>query len=466
MLSFYNSDRNGRREFLRVGGLALGGMTLAGLNRIQRAHAGHDPLGGVLKNKSVVFLFMHGGPSQTETFDPNMGAPSEIASATGEVQTSIPGVTFGGTFPKLAQLADRLTVVRSFRTGDGNHDIKPIVGSATGDANLGSIYSYVAGQNQPITGMPTNVALYPQAVDDSTRPTTFNFGNFEATGSLGASCAPFAPSAGSTMRENMELTIPMDRLDDRRLLLLGLDRMQRSLEAEQIWDSMNGLRRQSFDTILGGAAEAFDLSQEDATTIARYDTSTLVRPDQISRQWNNYDNYVDNAKSLGKLLLMSRRLVERGCRFVTITTNFVWDMHSDSNNAGVEEGMRYMGLPLDHAVSTFITDLEERGMLDDVLLVCCGEMGRTPRINERGGRDHWGGLAPLLLAGGGITKGQVIGQSARDNSEPLSEPVTIPHLVASVLQTLFDVGELRLLQGLPRNVLEVASHAPIPGLWG
>ena len=122
---------------------------------------------------------------------------------------------------------------------------------------------------------------------------------------------------------------------------------------------------------------------------------------------------MDNAKSLGKLLLLARRLCERGCGFVTVTTNFVWDMHSDVNNAPVGEGMGYMGRPFDHAVSAFLEDLEARGLSDKVLLVCCGEMGRTPKLNKAGGRDHWGGLAPLLLAGGGLKMGQVIGQSDR-----------------------------------------------------
>ena len=162
-------------------------------------------------------------------------------------------------------------------------------------------------------------------------------------------------------------------------------------------------------------------------------------------------------RSLGKLLLLARRLCERGCGFVTVTTNFVWDMHADVNNAGVEEGMRYMAPPLDHAVSAFIEDVEARGLSDKILLVCCGEMGRTPRINANGGRDHWGNLAPLLLAGGGLKMGQVIGQSTRDAGEPLTEPVTIPNLVSTVLHTLFDVGELRLVPGVPREIVRAAT---------
>ena len=108
---------------------------------------------------------------------------------------------------------------------------------------------------------------------------------------------------------------------------------------------------------------------------------TFVRT-AIDRRWNNYNNYVDNAKSLGKLLLLARRLCERGCGFVTVTTNFVWDMHADVNNAPCDEGMRYMGRPLDHALSAFIEDMEERGLSDEILLVVCGEMGRTPRVNN------------------------------------------------------------------------------------
>ena len=166
-------------------------------------------------------------------------------------------------------------------------------------------------------------------------------------------------------------------------------------------------------------ADAFDLSKESPKTIARYDTAPLVRPENIDKKWNNYNNYVDNAKSLGKLMLLARRLCERGCGFVTVTTNFVWDMHADVNNAPVGGGDALHGPAVRPAVSAFLEDLEARGLSDKILLVCCGEMGRTPRINKNGGRDHWGNLGPLLLAGGGLKMGQVIGQStARPAGRP------------------------------------------------
>ncbi|MFM7921122.1 MAG: DUF1501 domain-containing protein, partial [Planctomycetaceae bacterium] len=125
----------------------------------------------------------------------------------------------------------------------------------------------------------------------------------------------------------------------------------------------------------------------------------------------------------------------------------------------------YMGGPLDHALSAFTEDLWARGLQDRILLVACGEMGRTPRINANGGRDHWGGLAPLLVTGGGLPGGRVIGESSRDAGEPASAACGIPNLVATIMHTLFDVGQLRLEPGIPREITQRLTAAePIPGL--
>jgi hypothetical protein len=461
MLAIHDQDsRLNRRAFLRVGSLALGGLSLPGLLAARAATS--RPL---LTDRSVIFLFLHGGPSQTETFDPKMTAPAGVRSATGELATTLPGLTFGGTFPRLAALAHRLTVVRSFVPGDANHDIKPVVARDTFGANLGSVYARVAGSNRPGTGMPTNVALFPRAVDADAQPGNMNFGKFGSTGPFGGACAPFDPAGGGQLQKDMQLTVPLGRLDERRRLLAELDRARAALEEAGAHDGADRVREQAFSTILGGVAEAFHLAREDPRTVARYDTAPLVRPENINKKWRNYRNYVDNARSLGKLLLLARRLCERGCGFVTVTTNFVWDMHADVNNAGVAEGMRYMGLPLDHAVSAFLEDVEARGLADKILLVVCGEMGRTPRINKNGGRDHWGNLGPLLLAGGGLNMGRVVGQSNRDAGEPQSYPVRIPNLLATVLHTLLDVGELRIVPGVPREIAQtMTGWEPIPGL--
>jgi hypothetical protein len=456
MLAIFDHRRSSRREFLRIGGGLLGGLMACatGARGARGAELAH-----LLTGRSVVFLFLHGGPSQIETFDPKMTAPGGICSVNGEVSTKLPGVTFGSSFPKLASLADRFSVVRSFQTGDGNHDIKPVVGKATSGANLGSLYARVAGQNRPVSGVPTNVMLFPQAAVPEAKPGITSFGDFQSAGFLGSGFAPFTPSSGGAMQDNLKLKLPIDRLDDRRSLLTGLDQLRQGLDRSGLGSGVDAIRQQAFDTLLGGVAEAFDFRKESPETIARYDTAPLVRPDQISRKWNNYDHYVDNASSLGKLLLLSRRLCERGCGFVTVTTSFVWDMHSDVNNAGVEEGMRYMGLPLDYAVSAFLEDVRDRGLSDKIMLVVSGEMGRTPRINERGGRDHWGGLAPLLISGGGFPAGQVLGQSDRQAAEPLTTPVRIPNLVSTIMHRLIDVPQLRLVPGMPRELLSAAVDA-------
>ncbi|GIW92868.1 MAG: hypothetical protein KatS3mg110_0909 [Pirellulaceae bacterium] len=455
-LSLCEQTHVGRREFLRVGGLALGGLSLPQLLAVQSA------LGDKLdsQKRSVIFVFLHGGPTQFETFDPKMEAPPEIRSATGEIATSVPGLTFGSTFPRLAAMADRLLVVRSFRTGDGNHDIKPVVGVKTLQANLGSLYARVVGTHRPSNGMPVNCALFPRAVDPDAQPPVTNFGRFDSSGSLGAAYAPFVPGGGGELQADMELRLPRSRLEDRRGLLARLDRLRRSFEASGWLESLDQLQQQAFQTVVGGVAEAFDLSRESPQTLARYDTAPLVAPQAISRRWNNYKYYVDNAQTLGKLLLLARRLCEAGCGFVTVTTGFVWDMHADQNNAGVEEGMQYMGPPLDHALSALIEDIHARGLQERILVVVTGEMGRTPRINNRGGRDHWGGLAPLLLAGGGLPCGAVVGQSSEDGGRPASEPRELEHLMGTIFHHLLDIGQVRLRDDLPRELVRVLTECP------
>ena len=389
---------DGRRAFLRIGTLGLGGLSLPGL--LSEADSPGERLG---QDRSVVFLFLHGGPSQIETFDPKMTAPDGIRSATGEVKTCIPGVTFGGSFPRLARLADRLSVVRSFVPGDGNHDIKPIVGRDSFQSNLGAVCSHIRG--------PQRRRHRPADQRRAVPPRRRTQGGAEAgrlrqvrgdrhlrpvvrTVHARRRRQPPARHGAATCRATGSPTAAH--------LLRGFDRLRAGLDANA--DSLDASREKAFQVLLKGAGDAFDLAKENSRTVDRYDTAPLVRPENIDKKWKNYKHYVDNAKSLGRLLLLARRLCERGAGFVTVTTNFVWDMHADVNNAPVAEGMRYMGGPLDHAVSAFLEDVEARGLSKKILLVVCGEMGRTPRLNKGGGRDHWGNLGPLLLAGGGLER--------------------------------------------------------------
>src|SRR5262245_53251783 len=253
MLTFYDHDARGtRRSFLRVGGAAALGAGGPGLVHLAalRAHAEEPP--GVLTGKSVIFLFLHGGPSQIETFDPKMDRPEGVRSATGEVATTIPGVTFGGTFPKLAARAYRLTIVRSFVPGDADHNLKPLVGRDSFGANPGALLARVAGPNHPRTGLPTNVLLYPRAVDPTTRPGTTAFGRFEATGPLSSSYAPFDPGQGEGGAEGLKLRIPRERLGDRRHLQAVLGSAARHIDATRAAAGVGRLRDQAYRLLEGG----------------------------------------------------------------------------------------------------------------------------------------------------------------------------------------------------------------------
>lgn len=461
MLTFFDSNPNcSRRDFLTVGGLA--GLSLPMLLSGKATAA--DPRRSLTTGKSVIFLMMHGGPSQIETWDPKPNAPANNRSATGQVQTSIPGVTFGGTFPKIARHANKLAIVRNYQVENGNHDIKPVVSNHSLGANLGSLYSRVAGSLRP-NGMPTNVAVFPNAVDPRGPAARSNFGNFTSTGSLGASYSPFVPGAGGQMQQNMTLNLDRTRLDDRRALLGQIDRLRRQMDASGSMAAVDRFHDQAFDVIVSGIARAFDLSREDPRLVSAFDTERYDRPGAWAHK-NNRNNYTAHARSLGKLLLLARRLCEAGCGFVLINTEFVWDMHQDVNNLGVSEGMDFVGTPFDHAVSTYIEDVENRGLADDILLVATGEMGRTPGLQANGGRNHWGRITPLLMHGGGITHGQIIGQSNRDGGEPASNPQRIPNLISTIMHTLLHVGDVRVAPGLPTDVNRVISETqPIPGLF-
>ncbi len=443
----------GRRSFMQIGGLSLGGLALPGLNSARAATSSLTPVTG----KSVIFLFQQGGPTQLETFDPKVDVPSEIASVGGEIPTSVPGTRFGCALENLSQHAHRMAIVRNYQTNTGHGGVKPVVSSQFGDASIGAAYSRVAGTNHPETGLPNSMFVIPKSIDSEQKSLGERFGKFDATGALGTAYAPFIPGGKGPLQEAMQLHLSRERLDDRRHLLQTLDGARRQFDHVAETGGLTGLQAQALDLITKGVADAFDLSKEDPRTLARYDTSPYYDP----RQWlyeggtkkrNNIPWYTAHTKTLGKMLLLARRLCEAGCGFITIHSEFVWDFHADQNNVAVPEGQKLVIAPFDHAVSAFIEDCEARGLSDQILLVCAGEMGRTPRINKNGGRDHWGKLAPLMLYGGGITHGQVVGRSTRDAGQAVGPPQTPDDLLATISHQLFDYAEARLIPDLPAEL--------------
>lgn len=487
MLTFHSNqsrqdcEGTSRRDFLRVGAMGLAGLSLADLFAIKAQAAAQ---GKHLKNKSIVFLFLRGGATQTETWDPKMSAPDKIRSMMGEVKTKIPGVTFGGTFPKLGERADRMAVVRSFKVGTGSHGAgRSLI--TTGDnalkAPFGSVYGRVAGSTNPRNGMPNNVVLTPAAAAPEFNQLRSQATELLQTGSLPREYKAFDPGSGKGasvgkkgkkgkapkadgLLADMQLQLSEKRLEDRRSLLKQLDEVKRGLDAGGA-EEMSKYRQQAYDVLMGGVTDAFDLSKEDPKQIEKYDTKDFrVNPKALKKGTKNAKKIpMFEPLALGKQMLLARRLCEAGAGFVTVVSEG-WDMHG--NAFGVNDGMPCLGRAVDHAVSTFLDDLAQRGMSDDVLLVISGEMGRTPKINNKGGRDHWGNLCSLAFAGGGLKLGQAVGASDKNAGTPATNPYNVSHLSATLLQSLFDVTQLRLMSAVPTEIIRAASADPIHELIG
>ncbi len=468
MLAISTSDGTcTRRRFLTVGGLALGGLSLSSVFTV-RGVAADSPGGasGLETGKSVIFLFQQGGPSQFETFDPKPEAPAEIRTVGGLVQTALPGVHFGEKLPKLAKLADRFTVVRSFATNNGGHNIRPLVGPESQETYVGSIYSSVVGATHAVTSVPTNAVVFPQAVCKDVAKGQGR-GDFAAAGAVGAAFAPFIPGEGGQLQKNLRLNMPAARFQDRRALLAGFDQLRQDSQSDPQFRDYDRGREQACEVLLSGAvADALDLTREDPKTLAKYDTAPYVAPHNWAKSARGKRGYyTGHTKSLGKAMLLARRLCEAGCGFVTVHVGYegVWDMHADGNNLNMADGMEAIGGAFDHAVAAYIQDVEERGLAEKILLVATGEMGRTPRLNKNGGRDHWARLAPLLLHGGGLEGGKVVGRSTKDGGEPDSDGCATPNLISTILHRVFDMGLVRLKPALGA-ISRLGEPKPIVGV--
>lgn len=329
---------------------------------------------------------------------------------------------------------------------------------------MGSLYSHVAGITNPRTGIPNHTLVIPAAIKSEYKP--FNAVPERVTdlGSLPPAYKAFDPSSGGQIIENMKLNVDDLRLADRRGLLSALDRFKRQLDASDAISGADAVQRQAFEVILGGIGEAFDISKEDPRLAERYDTSLFDVPqDAIAKRQRKELIKGHSPVALGMQMLMARRLVEAGCGFVTVTCAG-WDMHGD-HEFDVADGMPVLGPAVDRAVSAFLDDVQQRGLTDRILLVITGEFGRTPKINSLRGRDHWGDLCPLVFAGGGLSMGQVIGQSDKLGGGPISDPIASENVMATIFHTLFDLGELRLKSGVPTEIVRaLTAPQPIPQL--
>ena len=371
----HNCEGFTRRDFLRIGTLGLGGLTLPGLLEAQAS-------GVPLRGKSVVLLFLHGGAPHIEFFDPKMSAPAEVRSITGEIPTRLPGVTFGSTFPKLAKLTDKLAVVRNFASKNGGHTYEKVAtGNNPTKAAMSAIYSRIAGANNPTTGMPNNILVKPESIQpDLKLGSNFETGALPSVtqpGELGEAMRAFDPSGGGQLQQDMEVQVAPERFLNRRGLLGHLDRLRRETDVSGNLQNADRFRQQAYDMLSQGITQAFDLSREDPKTLARYDTTHLFDAARLQK-WYDMRRATN---LLGHQMLLARRLCEAGCGFVTVS-DCGWDFHANNNSPKNMAGIWPMGGQVDHAVSTFIEDVYARGLQDDILLVVTSEMGRSPKLNK------------------------------------------------------------------------------------
>jgi hypothetical protein len=393
-------DGTTRRDFLKIGALGTTGLMLPDL---LRARAAASASGMPTRNTSVVWLWLGGGPTHVETFDPKMSAPAEFRSTIGAIQTNVPGVEIGSVFERTARVADKMAFVRSFAHnnsghGGGTHWVMTGYDYPPADNNqppikpgFGAILARHRGANNPTTGLPTYVRMGGTLGDGPAW--------------LGSPYAPF--DVAGNARNNMNLQVTLERLTERRSLLRTFDTMNREIDRSGLARGLDSFETQAFDLLQSRAREVFDVSREEPRTRDLYGPS-----------------------SLGQQMLLARRLCESGVGFVTL--NFGgWDMHGQ-----IAQSMRNLGPQLDHAMAAFVQDTHDRGLDRDILLVVTGEFGRTPRVNGGAGRDHWAPLSTLALAGGGLRMGRTVGESNSRAEVPRTQPLTPQDLMATVFHVL------------------------------
>ena len=288
--------------------------------------------------------------------------------------------------------------------------------------------------------MPTHVYLTSEEADRQFDKERLRLLTGIGPADLGGAHAPFEIQGEGPLQRNLELKLPRLRLDDRVGLSRSLDRLNQQVDARGLMEGRDAFEQQALEMLLGKSRTAYDLSTEDPKLIAKYDTSRYQ-----TGIWK------DRPSTLGRQLLLARRLCEAGCGFITIH-NAGWDMHGGDTQMNIPVGMERLGRPVDHAVAAFLEDIEQRGLSDQILLIITGEFGRSPKVGSNGGRDHWPRLSTLAFAGGGLRTGQVVGRSNSRAEEPLGDPATLDHLFGTVMHVLFDVPALRLQPDLHRGI--------------
>ncbi|MCA9121782.1 MAG: DUF1501 domain-containing protein [Planctomycetaceae bacterium] len=429
-------DRLSRRDLLRIGSLGVAGLTLPNLLRAEAA-------AGVKKsNKSVIMIYLVGGPPHQDMFDLKPDAPVEVAGPWRPIATNVPGIEICEAFPMLAGMMDKLVPIRSIVGSQAGHDAIQVFNGhdprkpkpSGGWPQLGSAVAKVQGATG--AAAPPFVSLC--------YPCTHGPYNEPGSGFLGTAYSPFRPM-GPT-REDMVLNgVTLDRLDDRQQLLKGVDRLKREVDNTTTLEGIDAFTSQAIDMLTSSQlADALDLSKEDPKIVERYGTGDPTK-------------FMDGngAPRVPQSLLVARRLIEAGARVVTLNYS-KWDWHGGANNSIFKREAEDFPV-FDKCVSALVEDLHQRGLDKDCTVIIWGEFGRTPKISSQVGRDHWPNVNCALMAGGGMQTGQVIGATDRLGGEAVDRPVTFPEIYATLYRNLgIDVSQatVRDLSGRPQYLVE------------
>lgn len=422
-------DRLSRRSFLQVGGAAFGGLTLAEMLRMDAlAGLGHS-------HRSIINIYLPGGPSHLDMWDLKPNAPSEIRGEFSPISTNVPGIQICELFPRIAQMMDKFILVRSLSDSDGGHDgYQCMTGRKRGDRGPnggwpagGAWVSRLAGPVTP--AVPAHLAvMYPTGNRTWGEPGTAGF--------LDMAHNPFnvVGKKPGEAPDNMVLNgITLERLQNREQLRKSFDHFRRETDAARKMVSLDTYSEQAIgiltDSKLG---EALDLSKEDPRILERYGKAdTRFQRDGAPRMITNF--------------CVARRLVEAGARYVSLNYSR-WDWHGGD---GMNFPMSREEFPLlDQGLSALVTDLHERGLDKHVSIVMWGEFGRTPKINNNNSRDHWPKANAAVMAGGGMRTGQVIGETNKYAEEPVKRPVKFQEVFATLYHNLgLDAHRDRIFDG-------------------
>ena len=424
-------DGVSRRNFLKIGGLAMGGLALP---QILQAEA----VSGIKRShKAVIMIFLPGGPSHQDMFDLKADAPGEVRGEFKAIPTNVPGIEICEHLPRLAKVMDKCTIIRSMVGMEDRHEsFQCYTGHLNrnqplgGWPSMGSLLAKLQGSGDP--AIPPFVGLAPKM---GHVPWSDN----GVAGFLGSACAPFEINKGAGKDDMILNGITLDRLADRRTLLASLDGFRREVDSSGQMAGLDAYTQQSFGILTSSKlVTALDLKNEDPKIVERYG-----KGDPRNRD--------DGGPKLMEHFLIARRLVEAGARCVTLAFSR-WDHHGDNFGA-----LRHDLPLLDQGLSALITDLHERGLDKDVSVMVAGEFGRTPTINKDAGRDHWPRVSCALLAGGGMRHGQVIGATDRLGGEAVSRPVLFGEVFATLYHSLgIDVNKTTVpdLTGRPQFLVE------------